>query len=177
MVVQIRINPQDCQSILDLMGILNVDPYDGRSFAICASLALSSLLGVMRRNKTIPEPDAFQYLNRMAPFLGGRNNGRKQAIAENLYRAVAGGELPMPAHPTQEVRHPGQYVPEHLQGAVGWTENGPVQSANVPLQMDEETRRMLLEEMSQLDERRNKGEILTQEELERYQYLNGAIFT
>ncbi|HEY6019885.1 MAG TPA: hypothetical protein VIY48_08250 [Candidatus Paceibacterota bacterium] len=127
--------------------------------------------------KVLPEPDAFQYLNRMAPFLGGRNNGRKQAIAENLYRAVAGGELPMPTHPTQEVRHPGQYVPEHLQGAVGWTENGPVRGANVPLQMDEETRRMLTEEMGMLDDRRNSGEKLTEEEMERYRYLNDKLFT
>lgn len=178
MVVHIRLNPVDCQHVLDIMGALNIDPYDGRSFAQCVSLALSALIGMAYKNGAIPEEvDGFQYLNRMAPFLQAKNDKRKYAAANALFNRQDQASRAGLAMPTQEVKHPGQYVPDHLQGAVGWTEGGPTQNANVPLQLDEETRRMLLEEMSLLDERRNNGEILTQGELERYQYLNNSIFT
>lgn len=178
MVVHIRLNPVDCQHVLDIMGVLNIDPYDGRSFAQCVSLALSALIGMAYKNGAIPEEvDGFQYLNRMAPFLQAKNDKRKYAAANALFnRQDQAGRAGL-AMPTQEVKHPGQYVPDHLQGVQGWTESGPVQSANVPLQMDEETKRMLIEEMGMLDDRRNNGEKLTEEERERYRYLNDKLFT
>ena len=117
MVAQLRINPEDCQSILDLMGLLNIDPYDGRSFAQCASLALSSMLGAYRKSGTLPPVDSFQYLNRLGPFQDARNNKRKKVMADALY-AVGGGALQhAPVVPSRVVPSPGQYVPAHLQQA------------------------------------------------------------
>lgn len=113
MVAQIRINPEDCQSILDTMGILNIDPYDGRSFAQCVSIALSACLGAYRKAGTLPEVDPYQYLNRMGPFIGARNNKRKVAAADAFYRAGSKATATL-EQPAQQVRHPGQFTPEYL---------------------------------------------------------------
>lgn len=113
MVAQIRINPEDCQSILDTMGILNIDPYDGRSFAQCVSIALSACLGAYRKAGTLPEVDPYQYLNRMGPFIGARNNKRKVAAADAFYQAGSKATATL-QQPTTPVHHPGQYTPDYL---------------------------------------------------------------
>lgn len=176
MVVQVRVNPGNCQAILDIMRACNIDPYDGRSFSQCVSISLDALIGMARRAGVIGEVDPYQYLNEMGPFLGSGNNKRKHRYDQELYnRASHGVHAP---DLTPQFAQPAPYVPAHLQqGAVGWTENGPVANANVPLQMDEETKRMLIEEMGLLDDRRNAGEKLTEEEMERYRYLNDKLFT
>jgi hypothetical protein len=145
MVVQIRVNPGDCQSVLDLLGLLNVNPYDGRSFAQCVSIALSSMLGSYRGTKVLPEVDTFQFLNRLGPFLESRNNKTKHAMAEALYRnggrSVTTVELP-------KVEQPGQFVPETLRG---WTEQGPVTTANVPLLLEVGDQELLVDALKKAE--------------------------
>jgi hypothetical protein len=175
MVVSIRVNPADCQSVLDLMQVVNIDPYDGRSFSSCVALAFSSLVDMSKRAGIIQEPDPFQFLNRMGVFLDSRNNKKKHAITGAMLDRAAHG-LPPPSLPMQSVGSSrGPYIPDHAQGqaqVMGWTENGPVSTAAVPMQMDEETRNMLFEEYNTLNERLNNREKLTPEEKERYTYLD-----
>lgn len=146
MVTQIRVNPRDCQAVLDIMGIIGVDPYDGRSFAQCVSMAFSSMIASLEKSGVLQEPDPYQYLNRMAPFIDSRNNKRKYAGAEALYRNAANG-MQAPTLPSVNVKHPGQYVPETI---TGWTEAGESTTANVPLLMDAGTRELLMERYNEL---------------------------
>jgi hypothetical protein len=178
MVAQIRLNPEDCQSILDLMGVLGIDPYDGRSFAQCLSIAVTSMLGSYRRNGVLPEVDPFQYLNRLGPFLKARNNKTKHVMADRLYasggRDVASVELP-------QVSNPKPFLPEYLENKAavqGWTDAGPSTTAAVPLQMDEGTKELLAEEMAALYAKSNdnKGQLSAEDEA-RLKYLNGLLFS
>jgi hypothetical protein len=169
MVIQIRVNTEDCQSTLDLMHLLQVNPYDGRSFAQCVSLALSSMLGSYRKSGILPEVDPFQYLNRMGPFIASRNNKKKSLMAEILYKngghSVANVELP-------GVKKPGQFIPEPLQG---WTESGPVTTANVPMLLDDGTKQLLQERYNILMEKVRKG-VNTPEEFDEAMQLQGKLF-
>lgn len=179
MVAQIRVNPKDCQSILDMMGVLGIDPYDGRSFAQCVSLALSSALHGMRTNRILPEVDPFQYLNRMGPFLQSRNNKRKANMAEMLYqRAMATGGVVAPVMPIME--NPKPFLPEHLENLrtaqQGWTSSGPSDTAAVPMQLDDATRELLGEELDALYQRLNKGDELSPAEKQRFDDLNKTLF-
>lgn len=85
MVVRLRVNPKDCQSILDLLDRVSI-PHDNLSFSQCVSLALASLLETSRMHKTLPEPDAFQYMNRMQKFYGRGHamQGKRLAAAQTL---------------------------------------------------------------------------------------------
>lgn len=97
MVVQIRVHPEDCLSILDLIQSVGGDPYDGRSFAQMVSFSLKSLIGVAIRGGIVGEPDREQFLNRMAPFIESRNNKRKHDASEAMYvRAAHGIGMPVP---------------------------------------------------------------------------------
>lgn len=102
-VASIRVNPGDCQGVLDVMKAIGVDAYDGRSFAQCVSLALSSLLGMARLAGSIPEePDPFKFAERMAPFELGKNTKLKQRYSGDLYKSTAVGvTIPALAMPVQ----------------------------------------------------------------------------
>ncbi len=80
-VVNLRVNPRDCQGILDVMAAANINTQD-MSFSMQVSLALSSLLESARITNLIPEPDEFQYLNRMQPYIGRMRNGMKKKTAD-----------------------------------------------------------------------------------------------
>ena len=83
LVVRLRVNPKDCQSILDLLDKVGV-PYQNLSFSQCTSIALASLLETARTHKTLPEPDPFQFINRMGNFIGqGHTMQRKRLAAAN----------------------------------------------------------------------------------------------
>lgn len=169
MVTQIRINPKDCLAILDLMVACGIDPYDGRSFAQCTSLALSSLIGVARRAKIIPEDDdGFQYANRMEPFIQGKNDKRKYRYDSMLYQRAAGDISAPDLAPRPQ--HPGQAIPAHLKG---FTESGETDSAAQKMPMDEGTRELLSEEMQALYD---KG-TLTTEEQARLTELNNLLYS
>lgn len=103
-VVSIRVNPRDCQTVLDLLDKVG---YDRRSitFAQCVSMALASLLETARKSEILPEPDEFQYLQRMQQYLG--HKGQRARIATALhdrggsFRAkdlTKPAELEAPAH-------------------------------------------------------------------------------
>lgn len=86
-VATIRINPEDCQSVLDVMEKAGVTTR-GMSFAAMASLAMSSLLNAARQDGIIPTPDPYQYLNRLQPYLKAKH-GRKLAITQVLHNEGA----------------------------------------------------------------------------------------
>ena len=109
MVTQLRVNTKDCLAVLNVMEVLGLNPYD-RSFAQCLSTALSSLLGMVIENGVIEEPDAFQYLNRMAPFLEGGNSKSRAHRANLAYLNQAAGVAP-PRLPQAGTPDTGQYVP------------------------------------------------------------------
>ncbi len=81
-VVSIRVNPRDCQSVLDILDAVGY-PRNGITFAQCVSLALGSLLETARKSELIPEPDEFEYLPRMQPYLGKK--GQRARIANELH--------------------------------------------------------------------------------------------
>lgn len=94
-VVSVRVNPKDCQSILDLVEKLPVPFSQDMSFAQHVSLALSSLLETARQQGLLPEPDQFEYLNRMERFGFNRHShGRKLAITETI--GTLGSEFKAP---------------------------------------------------------------------------------
>lgn len=166
MVTQIRVNPADCQSVLDIMGIVGIDPYDGRSFAQCVSIAFSSMIGSLKKSGIIEEPDSFQYMNRMATFVGSRNDKRKYVASEALYRNASQG-MATPTLPTAHVPHPGQYVPDTVK-VQGWTTHGPVDSAAVPMQADPMVRQAWEEEYMEMANRYEGESSFTKEELTRF---------
>lgn len=78
-VARIRVNPKDSQSILDLLDSLNI-PRQTMSFSGCVSMALASLLETARLQKLLPEPDPFQYINRLGSYVG--NGNAQQAVRQ-----------------------------------------------------------------------------------------------
>lgn len=88
----IRINPTDAQSILDVLEKAGVRTA-GMSFAAMTALAMSSLLESARRDKIIPEPDPFQYLNRIGPYIKAKHS-RKLQVTAVLHNAGATLQAP-----------------------------------------------------------------------------------
>lgn len=83
-VVSIRVNPRDCQSTLDVLESVGFNTR-GLSFSQLVSLAFSSLLETQRLGKFIPEPDEFEYLNRMGQYLGQGKGAKKNIIAKTIH--------------------------------------------------------------------------------------------
>lgn len=100
MVSTIRINPRDCQSVLDIMEMVGYKT-EGQSFPHLVSLTLSSLLQTQRDAGNIPEPDEFDYLNRMGYFIGQQRSSKKMHVAKVIHNA--GGKARMPGLPQQPV--------------------------------------------------------------------------
>lgn len=82
-VVRIRVNPTDCLSVLDLCEKVGI-PTSGMSFSQCISVALSSLLETARVQKVLPQPDTFQFLNRMHPFMDTSHHRKKLEVARTI---------------------------------------------------------------------------------------------
>lgn len=93
-VTTLRINPRDAQSVLDVLDAVGL-PRHTLSFAQCTSLALGALLETARQNKLIPEPDEFEYLNRLGPYIGPAKKSKRTKIASQLHDM--GGGLRAPA--------------------------------------------------------------------------------
>lgn len=163
MVSSIRVNPHDCQCILAIMKASGLDPYDGKSWAQCVSMSLSALIGLAIKMKVIEEPDSFQYLNNMAPFLNSGNSRKKSAYADNLYRLSATEEYHGPEILPSVLRPTEQYVPTAIKQKVG----GKVV-------LDEETYNLLFAEFQELDARFVE---LSVEEKERRTELNNVLFS
>lgn len=89
-VVRLRINPSDCQSVLDILELAGIET-KGMSFASCVSLALSSAIQTLKQAKCIEEPDAFQFLERMAQFRITKMTRTRKQIADTMYKGQAMG--------------------------------------------------------------------------------------
>lgn len=110
-VVSIRVNPKDCQSILDLMEKIEYKTV-GNSFSHLVSMALSTLLETARQQGGLPEPDPFQYLNRLGPFIGGKRTGRKLAVAKAMNELGASFKAPvMPVEAKEAPSEPPMHQP------------------------------------------------------------------
>lgn len=82
-VATIRVNPRDCQSVLDVLDAAGI-PRQALSFAQCVSLALGCLLETSRHSGVIPEPDEFEYLNRLSHYVGRGKRSPKARMAETI---------------------------------------------------------------------------------------------
>ena len=102
-VARIRVNPKDCQSVLDLLDKVRI-PRQHMSFAQCVSIALSSLLETARINKTLPEPDPFQYINRMGQYLGNGHKHHQMKMRATSAIGSIGEHFQAPALTTEPAR-------------------------------------------------------------------------
>ena len=82
-VCRIRVNPSDCLSILDLIEKVGLNT-NNMSYDQCVSLALASLLQTARNSNMLPDPDTFQFLNRMQPFMGRGNHKKKLEVTKTV---------------------------------------------------------------------------------------------
>lgn len=71
-VVQIRLNPKDCMSVVDVLDVAGINIKD-LSYAQAVSLAMGSILAGLREAGTIPDRDGFEYSEVMAPWDSGRS--------------------------------------------------------------------------------------------------------
>ena len=83
-VVRIRVNPKDCMSALDVLGVAGV-PAENMSFSSAVSLAFSSMLEGMRQQGVIPTRDGFEFSQMMQKYLRGPQ-GQKLAVADAIYK-------------------------------------------------------------------------------------------
>ena len=72
-VIYIRLNPQDCMSIVDIVDKLRI-PTANMSFALAAKLAISSMLESFRANGVIPIRDGFEYTQLLSRFTDTKAN-------------------------------------------------------------------------------------------------------
>lgn len=103
-VVTIRVNPQDCLSVLDVVNSLDIDK-GNMTFATQVSLALTCAIDTLRKLKAIPENDGFAYLERMQPYEGGKSTKNRRRLTEKLYQDSA----------RDDFTPPNLRLPRHLQ--------------------------------------------------------------
>lgn len=63
-VVRIRINPTTCMSVLDTLEAVGIDVRE-KTFATCVSAALNILVETAKKSGVLPEPDPYEYSERM----------------------------------------------------------------------------------------------------------------
>lgn len=98
-VAQVRVNPTTAMSVLDVLDAAGVSR-DGMSFPVCVSTALNILVETAKKSNLIPEPDPFQYANRMQPYLGAvdyRRKSKKRLPALNPHVFSTAAALAEPA--------------------------------------------------------------------------------
>lgn len=89
-VVKIRINPDDCMSVIDVIAQTGLLP-KGASFAQVVTTALATLLEGVRRAKIIPTRDGFEYAAMMAEYQDQPHIDRARKL--DITQAVALGRL------------------------------------------------------------------------------------
>jgi len=99
LVVAIRVNPVDCQSVLALMDASGL-PRNNQTFASMVSMALSGLLQEVRSNGVIDEPDPFLYWDQMGQYHKGEKGKGRSAIAETV--RGQGKHIKLPVHKVTE---------------------------------------------------------------------------
>ena len=82
-VVQIRINPKDCMSVVDVLDKSGAF-IPGMSFPQAVSLAFSALLESVRGAGIIPERDGFEFSQLMGRFADRQRSGRKLQITKSI---------------------------------------------------------------------------------------------
>lgn len=102
--VTIRVNPKDAISVLDLMNKVEINT-SAMSYSQCVSLALASLLESARKNGALPEPDPFDFLNRMQPF-SATPQARKLAATNAIYSIGSEFKAPVLDVTPQSVEYP-----------------------------------------------------------------------
>lgn len=86
-VVRLRINPQDCIAVADIIDRLK-QPTGLMSFDQAVRIALSVLIENARERKLIPRRDGFEYTEMMGRFV--HNKAHAAAILEESAHAVIG---------------------------------------------------------------------------------------
>ena len=170
-VTSIRVNPRDSQSVLDVLDAAGVRR-DALSFAQCTSLALSSLLETARQTGLIPEPDEFQYLNRLGPYIGPGKKNKKTKIANALHDM--GGKMRAPAVTGQGVQAESSRWAEndgsHVNGLAA-RQASPPQAALSPDELSRHSSR--LTELLQLRDDDNSWNAALEQE---YQYVYKLVY-
>ena len=67
-VARIRVNPQDCMAVVDVLRLLELKP-EQFTFDQAVRVALSSLLESARSHNAIPRRDGFEYSQMMSQFI------------------------------------------------------------------------------------------------------------
>lgn len=81
-VVRIRVNPSTCMSVLDALEAVGVKVED-KSFATCVSAALNVLVATAKQSGVLPEPDPFQFSERMKYHTGDVAPDRRKLPKHN----------------------------------------------------------------------------------------------
>lgn len=87
LVVTIRVNPKDCQSVLAMMKVSGLDT-SKETFSSMVSTVFSGLLQATRTNKTIEEPDATRYWNQMGRYHKSEKGKSRSAIANTIREQI-----------------------------------------------------------------------------------------
>ena len=82
-VVQVRINPSTAQSIIDVLDTAGMSSKD-KSFAVCVSAALNILIDTAKNSGVIPEPDPFDYVNKLRHHIGDEAPDRRYFSKKNM---------------------------------------------------------------------------------------------
>lgn len=99
-VVQIRVSPRDCISVIDVWDKLGIK-IDGASFSQVVSTALASALESFRKNAIIPDRDGTEFSKMMARFPDAKSMRTRQlSINEAMYAQ----EMPAVMPETLQVR-------------------------------------------------------------------------
>jgi hypothetical protein len=100
-VVNIRVNPRDSMSVVDLIRQGNVPNMEGMSFAQMVSITLSSCLEELRKKGVVPTREGYEYSEMVGPYLRHRN-GRKLAITEQIHNMGSEFKVEMTLPPTTQ---------------------------------------------------------------------------
>ncbi len=93
-VVNIRLNPRDCLSVLDVAELTGT-PTAHASYSMLVSLALAALLETARQQKIIPDRTGYEYSDMMQRFEGGGNRKRQLQFADTIHQM--GSEIHVPS--------------------------------------------------------------------------------
>ncbi len=108
MAVTIRVRPLDCQSVLDVAAQLGM-PADS-AFSQLVSTALQSLLETARQQRLLPEPNPFDFAERMAPYWKGKNTAKKVRTLAATEAVGSEASAVALARPRAEFRAPAKQV-------------------------------------------------------------------
>lgn len=160
MVVQIRVSPKDCLGILDCAEAAQADLQD-KSFASITSMVLSSLIQLARETHIIKEEeDGFQYANRMAPFGAGKSTRVKRKFTETLLANAQMGIAPPRLSASPVIEQP----------PIRQEERQQMREVTIDV-------KGLTAELQTLMDKQDSDTPLTNEEENRYQYLNKVLFS